>query len=296
MQENQTTSSVPTESVPVKYAGFWIRYVAYTVDMIILQLGLILPLMLVIFFIRLVGVGDFVVGIIYNVLYIVIAFGYLILMTYYKQATLGKMLVGIVVKSDDLQNLSIKRIIMREVVGKFLSSLTFGIGYIMAAFTAKKQGLHDIISHSVVVYKDPTKKMGVGFIIAAVFAALLPVIAIFGILSSVVLVSMNKARINGKNAEIRSHLMQTAPLMEIYSTENDTYSTADDCESGAFADPAIAQAVSVLKKYNVSCTAADTSYAISAYQNEDALFCVDQTRKITTGMAAVDEEGAYCGI
>lgn len=37
--------------------------------------------------------------------------------------------------------------------GKFLSAAIFGIGFIMAAFTQKKQALHDTLAKTVVVNK-----------------------------------------------------------------------------------------------------------------------------------------------
>jgi uncharacterized RDD family membrane protein YckC len=38
-------------------------------------------------------------------------------------------------------------------VGKILSQMIFYIGFIMAAFTEKKQGLHDMIAGTIVVKK-----------------------------------------------------------------------------------------------------------------------------------------------
>ena len=38
---------------------------------------------------------------------------------------------------------------------KFLSTIILAIGYIMAAFTERKQGLHDMIASTYVVYAEP---------------------------------------------------------------------------------------------------------------------------------------------
>jgi uncharacterized RDD family membrane protein YckC len=68
------------------------------------------------------------------------------------QATLGKMAVGITVTDMQGQRLSFARATGRH-FAKFLSTLTLLIGYIMAAFTEKKQALHDLICSTVVVRK-----------------------------------------------------------------------------------------------------------------------------------------------
>ena len=62
-----------------------------------------------------------------------------------RQATLGKMALGIRVTDLDGRRVSFARASGRW-FGKILSSLIFGIGYLMVAFTEKKQGLHDMIA------------------------------------------------------------------------------------------------------------------------------------------------------
>jgi len=80
---------------------------------------------------------------------------YYILMTSKYQATLGKMVVGIRVISDKNDNLTLGKIILRETVGKLVTGITVGVGFMMVVFTEKKQALHDMIASSVVVYKNP---------------------------------------------------------------------------------------------------------------------------------------------
>lgn len=46
---------------------------------------------------------------------------------------------------------SLLTIIYRETIGRYLSSLLF-IGYLITFFTKYKQGLHDILSDTYVVY------------------------------------------------------------------------------------------------------------------------------------------------
>ena len=67
-----------------------------------------------------------------------------------KQATLGKMTLGIIVTDVDGETLSFGRASARY-FAKILSAATLGIGYLLIAFNARKQGLHDLIAGTLVV-------------------------------------------------------------------------------------------------------------------------------------------------
>ena len=67
-----------------------------------------------------------------------------------KQATLGKMALGIKVTDLDGNRISFGRATGRF-FAKIISGVILMIGYIMAAFTAKKQALHDIIASTLVI-------------------------------------------------------------------------------------------------------------------------------------------------
>ncbi len=69
-----------------------------------------------------------------------------------QQATPGKMAIGIKVVRGDGERITFLRGIGRY-FGFLLSSLILCIGFIMAAFTARKQALHDLISDTLVVDK-----------------------------------------------------------------------------------------------------------------------------------------------
>ncbi len=70
-----------------------------------------------------------------------------------KQATLGKMALGIKVVNTDGGRLSFMSAVLRS-IGKYISGFIFFIGYIMAGFTRKSQALHDMIAGTVVVPND----------------------------------------------------------------------------------------------------------------------------------------------
>jgi uncharacterized RDD family membrane protein YckC len=69
-----------------------------------------------------------------------------------KQATLGKMAIGIIVTDFNGKRISFLRACGRY-FGKYLSAFIFGIGFIMAGFTRKKQALHDMLAETLVVIR-----------------------------------------------------------------------------------------------------------------------------------------------
>ncbi len=66
------------------------------------------------------------------------------------QATLGKKALGLQVTDLEGRRVSFARATGRY-FGKVLSAITFGLGYLMAAFTERKQTLHDIVSSCLVI-------------------------------------------------------------------------------------------------------------------------------------------------
>jgi len=68
------------------------------------------------------------------------------------QATLGKKVMGLTVVDLYGERISFLRALGRT-GGKIISALILYIGFIMAAFTAKKQGLHDIMAGTLVLGK-----------------------------------------------------------------------------------------------------------------------------------------------
>ncbi|MBN1364911.1 MAG: RDD family protein [Syntrophaceae bacterium] len=146
-----TVTTLPTVKPTVQaisYAGFWKRVAAWFIDFIILSV--IMYLFALIFFTN----GTDNVSVLrgkYLFWGIIIAWLYYTLMeSSLKQATLGKMALGIKVIDLNGNRIAFGKANGRY-FGKFLSSIIIGIGYIMVAFTQKKQGLHDIMAQCLVV-------------------------------------------------------------------------------------------------------------------------------------------------
>lgn len=150
------------------YAGFWLRVVAYLIDALLLgvvMLALCLPLVM------LTGIGAGLrhfhpeeppdpamivafVGSIW-VLILIYVLGAWLYYAYSEssewQATPGKKVLNLVV--TDLNG---NRITFGRASGRFFAKLItklipFGIGYMMAGFTERKQALHDMIASCLVL-------------------------------------------------------------------------------------------------------------------------------------------------
>jgi uncharacterized RDD family membrane protein YckC len=78
-----------------------------------------------------------------------------------KQATLGKMALGIRVTDLDGNRITFGKATGRY-FAKILSALILGIGFLMVAFTERKQGLHDILAGTLVVKGEAPAGSGVG--------------------------------------------------------------------------------------------------------------------------------------
>lgn len=136
-----TASSYAGASQPtaLSYGGFWLRVVAAIIDSILLA---------VVQFVLALIIDDTAVRSLINLI-----LGWL----YYsgmesseKQATLGKLAMGLAVTDINGNRISFGKATGRY-FAKIISALILLIGFIMVAFTEKKQGLHDMIAGTLVV-------------------------------------------------------------------------------------------------------------------------------------------------
>jgi uncharacterized RDD family membrane protein YckC len=121
----------------ITYGGFWKRTGAWLIDEIIV--GAAAGLLITITF----GVG--VVGIFFAHWLYEAA-----MLSSSWKSTVGKRALGMIVTDMEGRQLSFAHATGRH-FAKWLSALVLCIGFIMAAFTAKKQALHDMVASTVVV-------------------------------------------------------------------------------------------------------------------------------------------------
>jgi uncharacterized RDD family membrane protein YckC len=131
----------------LRYAGFWIRAVAFAIDLIILTL---LFLFVAAFCLRNYGGDSYSLRPI--TIQSVISFLYFALFwSSPMQATLGQKFCGLkVVDGIGARRISLMRALSRT-FALVLSGLLLGIGYLMAAFTERKRALHDMVADTCVV-------------------------------------------------------------------------------------------------------------------------------------------------
>lgn len=153
-----------------KYAGFWWRFLAFILDQIVVSIAasiLTIPLFaglgITVFSLsemdlnstEMLAIVGSMFGLYILTFALMIAFEWL----YYSlfesskhQATIGKMVCGIIVTDMNGERIKFGRATGRF-FGKILSAMIIYIGYIMAAFTEKKQALHDLIANTLVIKK-----------------------------------------------------------------------------------------------------------------------------------------------
>jgi len=70
-----------------------------------------------------------------------------------KGKTLGKFVLGMRVYKTDGTPAGFGTMLLREIVGKFISGLVFSLGYLWIIFDREHQGWHDKIAGTVVLKK-----------------------------------------------------------------------------------------------------------------------------------------------
>ncbi len=111
---------------------------------------------------------------------------------------------------------------------------------------------------------------------------LLVVIAIIGILSSVVLASLNTARSKGSDAAIKSNISSARAQAELYYDGN-TYSYLGVCANNTIGIGAMKAAATSAGGTNVLCVDDADQWAMSAtLKAPNQIYCVDSSGVATT--------------
>lgn len=140
-------------------AGFWVRFIAYSLDLLLLSAfatGLISYINT--FFNQLIlnslGVSIVSIGIIASL--------YFVLMTGIIGQTLGKIIMGIKVIDLEGKKPDWLTVFFREAIGRLISQLGgLHLGYIWIAFQGQKQGWHDKFADTYVVYEEDLQEKNI---------------------------------------------------------------------------------------------------------------------------------------
>jgi uncharacterized RDD family membrane protein YckC len=143
-----------TDATNIQYAGFWARTAAHVIDLLIASI-LFSPFELLLFFNSSMKWAQYAADPHYTIVRLLVSstvwWLYAAVMeSSRRQATLGKSVVGLTVTDLDGKRISFGRATARF-LGTFLCDASCCIGYLMAAFSKRKQALHDMIAGTVVV-------------------------------------------------------------------------------------------------------------------------------------------------
>ena len=157
------TPAAPSAPATAQYAGFWIRLVALLIDGIILGVvgGIITAVFGGVLGTAFVSsatkplsatTGGFA-GLIgaMQLLILAVEIAYFVGLTGAYGATLGKMVLGLRVVNANGQKIGFGKAALRETIGRWVSGIAFGLGYLWVAFDQKKQGWHDKLAGTYVV-------------------------------------------------------------------------------------------------------------------------------------------------
>ena len=156
------TPVIPVIVVDSPYGGFWIRVLAYLIDRVVV--GAMYSPVVVYFALRMVSElrrvpphGPEQLAPIFHFITIVAPLALLVQWLYEAlltssswQATVGKRVLDLKVTDEAGNPISFEQATGRF-FAKILSGLICGIGFLMVAFTERRQGLHDIIAGTLVV-------------------------------------------------------------------------------------------------------------------------------------------------
>jgi uncharacterized RDD family membrane protein YckC len=146
----------------IVHAGFWRRFAAYTLDSIILMIPMLLVFGLLAYLgFRAAMSGEGPGGLLilfYFLAYIGVIVGSWLYFAKFEsgasQATPGKKIMGLKVTNTNGERISFGRATGRF-FGKLVTGLIpFGIGWMLAGWTGRKQALHDMMASTCVVFRE----------------------------------------------------------------------------------------------------------------------------------------------
>lgn len=189
-------------------AGFWRRFAAYLIDSLIVSFAVMLLAMAAALLLP-AGAG----------LLELVPLAYLPAMWLYfalqessaKQATLGKRALGILVVGPDGGPIGFGRACGRHFAAA-LSYATLYIGYAMAGWTRRKQGLHDLLAGTYVITRIPGSPMPVWSIVLVIGLGF--AVPVLGIMAAIAIPAYQDY---SSRAHVAQAMAETSPLKIAYA-------------------------------------------------------------------------------
>jgi len=163
-----------TQGSIIRYAGFWLRFVAEFIDSMLLTIAsTVIELMFfgIWYWVRILLTGDsgesfsqsynaLLFQVVNAVLYLLLAVPYYSYAHYRYGTTLGKVGLRIyVVNAADHRALSLRQSVIR-CLAYTISYLPLMTGFLMAAFHPEKRALHDLIAGTVSIRRPKIRQEG----------------------------------------------------------------------------------------------------------------------------------------
>jgi len=236
------------------YGGFWRRAAAQMLDAMVVGIPLAIIIGVLIGLFAMIGVGA-ASGDNANMFaalagggMLLVQLGFFLVMWIYfaksesgpKQSTIGKRLVGLYVESADTsQRISFGRASGRF-FGKIVSQIILYIGYIMVAFTGRRQALHDMLAGTVV--RRRLEVSGTGWMVFGLGIWL--VVPVLAIMAAIAIPAYSDYTARAKVAEAMAYGQQAGRSVGEYAAQQE--SLPDSLEAAGFnlSPPAVVSDVS----------------------------------------------------
>ncbi|MGA7459601.1 MAG: RDD family protein [Candidatus Korobacteraceae bacterium] len=159
LADKSHSNRVPDTADKIEYAGFWLRFLAGAVDVVLEALGALLITLALDFvlqrFGRGLGIDRWNAKVFAGFAYIaILAVGSWLYCAFMEssswRATVGKRLLGLQVMDLEGRRISFGQATVRHFM-KFLSLFCLMIGFLMAGWTKRRQALHDIPTDCLVI-------------------------------------------------------------------------------------------------------------------------------------------------
>jgi uncharacterized RDD family membrane protein YckC len=183
----QATATTPDRAVQpeeLTYAGFWLRFFAAFLDVLVLGATIILMLVSIAVVIAFNG-RDYIihdpllVSIFYWAMFLLAVSYHVFMLSGIHGATFGKRWMNIKVLDTRGGRLTAPRALGRLIARPF-SYLLLMTGFLMQPFTPRKQALHDLIAGTIVIRANNSKKISVmASLLVLFFVLMVPALAIF---------------------------------------------------------------------------------------------------------------------
>ncbi|MBR2197197.1 MAG: RDD family protein [Fibrobacter sp.] len=151
----ESTPASPETRQEQKYVGFWARLGAYFLDYILILIFSAVP-SLILYFVCVIlilpeSLSNVLVTLAQSVLSL-LAQIILLVLWFKKQASIGKMAISAKIVDARTGGVPTKGQLIGRFFAYFLSFLPLGLGFLWIAFDSKKQGWHDKLAGTAVIY------------------------------------------------------------------------------------------------------------------------------------------------